>query len=177
MLPGTCRRTPDLARREAATGPGRLAASPRPAPLHSQGSDVGPPWRAPSPAVGRRAGPRRARGFPRDDTAHDARGPPAGDRPAIWWLTFIAPPGLECHPSTRTSVGLLGPCFKTGQVGDRFTVARVSSGEPPRSVCQTTTSEPARSSPRPREGPRLPIRARPSADSPAARDVLLKGEK
>ncbi|KAJ3676781.1 hypothetical protein LUZ61_021572 [Rhynchospora tenuis] len=46
-------------------------------------------------------------------TLHRRSGSASGDYPLV---SFLAPPGFT-HPSTRTHVRLLGPCFKTGRMG------------------------------------------------------------
>ncbi|KAJ3667226.1 hypothetical protein LUZ60_011630 [Juncus effusus] len=46
-------------------------------------------------------------------TLHRRSGSASGDYPLV---SFLAPPGFP-HPSTRTHVRLLGPCFKTGRMG------------------------------------------------------------
>ena len=79
-------------------------------------------------------------------------------------VSFLAPHGFPL-PSTRTHVGLLGPCFKTGRMGSPQAVAR-SAHVPPRGhaaeAARAATPVGPTASPRANGSPGLTPPARPA---------------
>ena len=92
-----------------------------------------------------------------------AGGAPLHRRSGIPPVSFLAPTGFP-RPSTRTHVGLLGPCFKTGRMGSPQAVAwsaRVPRGAR-RDGARCIPRSPPTASPRANASPGLTPPARPA---------------